>query len=602
MNIFLKSLAMMNRNEKRSGVLLLGITVLKGVSDTIGVASILPFLSILGQPELVQTNPYASMIYNALGFTSVDNFLFALGLLVVIVTVFTATLNAVTIYASNRWIEMREHYLSRRLLQTYLRQPYAYYLGRNTSDMATSILSMARNVVVGVYRPFVNLVNASITLILIAILLLWANPLITISAVATIGLCYLILFLALKGLIKRKGKTIIGTSKAKFRRVNETLTGIKQVKLSGYENYALARYSEPSQELAETRAISSTLNQVPKFALEAFAFGGIVMMTLYLFKQSGGAESGTIATSLPLLGLYAFAGYRLLPVMQMIYGAFLTLRLNTPAVDVVYEDIKGSGQLPRIPSSTAMPMSFANSVKLQSVCYRYPDTEKAGLENINLEIPKGISLGIVGTTGAGKTTLVDVLLGLLEVNGGGILVDDVELGENNMRSWQSSFGYVPQDIFLYDASIAENIAMGIPKSQISMERLEDAAKVAKLHTFIANDLTEGFETFIGERGVRLSGGQRQRLGIARALYRDPQIIVFDEATSALDNTTERELIAQIAQMSGERTIIMIAHRLTTIEKCDQIIVLDKGQIVGKGTYAELLESNDTFKKMNMIED
>jgi len=587
----------MNRNEKRSGILLLGLTILKGISDTVGVASILPFLSVLGQPDLVKTNPYGAMVYDVLGFTSVDDFLFALGLLVISVLVFSAVLNALTVYASNRWIEMREHYLSRRLLQTYLRQPYEYYLTRNTSDMATSILSMARNVVTGVYRPFVQLVNAGITLVLIASLLLWADPVITITAVIAIGVSYLALYFSLRGLIRRKGTIIIETSKAKFRRVNETLTGIKQVKLSGYENYALERYSDPSQRLAESRAISSTLNQIPKFALEAFAFGGIVMMTLYLFKQSGGAESGTIAKSLPLLGLYAFAGYRLLPVMQTIYGSVITLRLNTPAVDVVYEDIKGSQDLSAIPRASATPMPLTNSISFESVRYNYPETDTAGLSNIDLEIVKGVSLGIVGTTGAGKTTLVDVLLGLLDINGGMILVDGNKLDKGNIRSWQASFGYVPQDIFLYDASVAENIAMGIPKSQISVERLRNAAKSAKLYDFITNDLSEGFETLIGERGVRLSGGQRQRLGIARALYNDPQIIVFDEATSALDNTTERELIAEISEMSGERTIIMIAHRLTTIENCDQIIVLDKGEIVGKGTYAELFADNPTFRKM-----
>lgn len=597
MNFFQKSFALLNPRDKRSGLLLLGLTVLKGFSDTIGVASILPFLSVLGQPELVKTNPYASLIYDTLGFASVDDFLFALGILVIVVLIFSAILNAITVYASNRWIEMREYYLSRRLLQTYLRQPYAYYLTRNTSDMTTSILSMARNVVTGVYRPFVDLINSGITLVMISVLLLWANPIITISAVVVVGMGYLLLYFSLKNLINKKGTIIVESSKAKFRRVNETLTGIKQVKLAGYENYALERYSDPSHELAAARSISSTLNQIPRFGLEAFAFGGIILMTLYLFKQSGGAENGNIADSLPLLGLYAFAGYRILPVMQAIYKSANTLRLNAPAVADVYEGIKDSDRLLQIPDSMTKPMSFTNSITFESAGFSYPGTSTAGLKKINLEIPKGVSLGIVGTTGAGKTTLVDVLLGLLTITQGRILVDGSELSANNVRSWQATFGYVPQDIFLYDATVAENIAIGIPKSQISMERLKDATKAAKLYDFISNDLSDGFETLIGERGVRLSGGQRQRLGIARALYNNPQIIVFDEATSALDNTTERELIAEIAEMSGERTIIMIAHRLTTIEKCDQILVLDKGEIIGKGTYSELTANNSTFRKM-----
>lgn len=587
----------MSRSEKKSGLLLLGITILKGLSDTVGVASVIPFLSVLGQPDIVKTNPYATKIYDILGFTSIDNFLFALGLLVICVLVFNALLNGITVYATNRWIEMRQHHLSRRLLETYLRRPYTYFLTRNTSDMSTSILSLSRSVVTGAYKPFVNLVNSLITLVLITSLLIWSNPNITLIVISTVIVSYTTLYISLRGIIRGKGQFIVKTNRLKFRRVSEILTGIKQVKLSGYENYALDRYSEPSQGLAEARSITATLNQIPRFGLEAIAFGGIVILTLFLFKQSGGVENGGISKSLPLLGLYAFAGFRLLPIMQTIYGSVIALRLNAPAVTRVFNDIKDSNSLPKISRSTVNPMHLSDSIVFKSVRYSYPGSSTAGLKNIDLKIPKGISLGIVGTTGAGKTTLVDVLLGLLNIDSGMISIDGTNLNQKNIRSWQSIVGYVPQEIFLYDASISENIAMGIPKSQISIEQINYAAKASKLYDFINKNLPEKFDTVIGERGVRLSGGQRQRLGIARALYKNPQIIVFDEATSALDNTTERELISEISQMSGERTIIMIAHRLTTIENCDQIVILDNGEIAAKGTYAELLQNSQVFKKM-----
>jgi len=593
MNVFQKSLLLMNGREKRSGVFLLALTVLKGISDTVGVASILPFLSVLGQPDLIETNPYASMIYVNLGFKSEDDFLFALGLLVIFILVFSSILKVVTVYATNRWVEMREYYLSRRLFQTYLRQPYAYYLTGNTSDMATSILSVTRGVVVGVYRPAVNLFNSIISLVLIVALLLWANPLITITSVLAIGAGYIVLYFSVRGFIKRKGRVVINTNKSRFRQVNETLTGIKQIKLSSNENFALKNYSRSSEKLAQARAITSTVSQIPRFGLEAIAFGGIVVLTLFLFKKN----NGSIENSLPLLGLYAFAGYRLLPVLQMIYTSVISLRMNTPAVDTVLEDIKHEVELATLPRSVIDPMPLNTSIRLESVSYHYPGSDTAGLENINLEILKGESIGIAGTTGAGKTTLVDVLLGLLEITNGRILVDGNSLNTSNVRNWQATFGYVPQDIFLSDASVAENIAMGIEKSEISTKDLERAAKASRLYDFIINELPEGFDTPVGERGVRLSGGQRQRLGIARALYNDPQIIVFDEATSALDNTTERELISEITQMTGDRTIIMIAHRLSTIENCDHIVVLDKGEIVGKGKYAELFADNPTFRKM-----
>lgn len=598
MNVYQKSLSLMNRNEKRSGILLLLLTALKGFSDTVGVASILPFLSVLAQPELVETNPYASLMYEAFGFTSVENFLFALGLLIIFILVVGAVIKIVTVYATNRWVEMREHYLSRRLLHTYVRQPYAYFLTRNTSDMSTAILSMARSVVSGMYRPVLNLFNSVVTLILMIVLLVWTNPFITISSVIVIGTCYLVLYLSLRKFIKQKGVIIVDANQDKFRRVNETLTGIKQVKLSSHENFALGLYSHSSQKLAQARAISTTLSQIPRFGLEVIAFGGIVLLTLILFKQNEGA----IEKSLPLIGLYAFAGYRLLPVLQLIYSSIILLRLNAPTVATIYEDARYLNKLPPLPTSTIQPMLMNSSVKFESVSYRYPGVNLSGLRSINLEIRKGTSIGIVGTTGAGKTTLVDVLLGLLEITEGRILVDEKPLNADNIRNWRAGFGYVPQDIFLSDASIAENIAMGIEKSHISTKKIEYAAKASRLYDFITKELPEGFDTLVGERGVRLSGGQRQRLGIARALYNNPQIIVFDEATSALDNTTERELISEISQMSGERTIIMIAHRLTTIENCDQIIVLNKGEVIGRGTYAELSDNNPVFRKMASREE
>lgn len=583
----------MNRREKRTGVLLLALTILKGIADTVGVASILPFLSILGQPELVEANPYASRIYQALDFTSVDSFLLALGLLVIFILVVSAILKVTTVYATNRWIEMCEFRLSRGLLRTYLRQPYTYFLTRNTSKMATLILSEARNVVVGIYRPVIDLFSAAITLILIVSLLLWANPFMTVTSVLAIGTSYLVLYVCLRGFIKRRGETIIAANQSRFRTVTETFAGVKQVKLSSLENFALESYSKPSKDLAQARAISSTLSQIPRFGLEVIAFGGIVVLTLVLFRQTG----GSIEKSLPLLGLYALAGYRLLPILQSVYTSVIKLRLSIPSIDSVYQDISDTVGLSDLPRSVIEPMPFSKSITFKSVHYIYPETVETGLRLIDFEIRKGHSLGIVGTTGAGKTTLVDVLLGLLEVSKGSIFIDDTKLDASNIRNWQASVGYVPQEIFLSDASVAENIAIGIHKSEISPEKLERAASAARLYNFITNDLPNGFDTLVGERGVRLSGGQRQRLGIARALYNEPEIIVFDEATSALDNTTERELISEISQMSGERTIIMIAHRLSTIKNCDHIVLLDKGTIIGQGTYNELFESNSNFRTM-----
>jgi ABC-type multidrug transport system fused ATPase/permease subunit len=593
MNVFQKSLKLMNRREKQTGIFLLCLTVLKGAADTAGIASILPFLSVLGQPELVESNAYLARIYQALGFTSVNNFLFALGLLVIVVLILSAIVKVTTIYATNRWIQMRGFSLSCRLLESYLRQSYSYFLTRNTSVMSTLILSEAPNIVNGIYKPILELFNAAVTSIMIVALLLWVDPMVTIISVLAVGTSYSLLYMSLRGFIKLQGEILLAANQSQFRRVNETFAGIKQVKLSSLENFALGHFSKDAKDFAQAAAISGTLQQIPRFGLEVVAFGGLIVLTLVLFKQS----DGTIGNSLPLLGLYAISGYRLLPVFQSIYKSVLALKVKLPSLNKVYDDFSDTEGLRNLPRSAIEPMLFEKSVKFNSVDYAYPGTTATGLQNINLEIHKGKSLGIVGTTGAGKTTLVDVLLGLLEVSKGSILIDDTRLDASTVRNWRASIGYVPQDIFLSDASVAENIAIGIQEAQVSPEKLERAARAAKLYDFIINDLPNGFQTQVGERGVRLSGGQRQRLGIARALYSEPQIIIFDEATSALDTTTERELISEIAQLRGEQTIIMIAHRLSTIRNCDQIIILDKGAIEGEGTYEELIETNPNFKAM-----
>ncbi len=593
MNVVRKSLKLMNRREKRTGVLLLGLTVLKGISETAGVASILPFLSIVGQPELIESNAYVSRIYQAFGFTSVNKFLFALGIVVVFVLAVSTILKVTTVYATNRWIQMRGFSLARKIMESYLKQSYSYFLTRNTSRMASLILAEAQTIATGIYRPIFETFNAAITFALISSLLLWANPLITITSILAIGTSYLLLYIFLRGFIKHKGEVIIASNQSRYRRVNETFIGIKQVKLSGLESFSLALFSKPAKDAAQAKAISATLSLVPKFGLEVVAFGGIVVLTLVLFKQS----DGSIEESLPLLVLYALAGYRLLPVFQTTYRSVLTLRVSIPSLDRVLEDLNDAAGLADLPRSKIDPIPLKNSIRLNSVCYAYPETAATGLQKIDLEIRKGESVGIAGTTGAGKTTLVDVLLGLLEIKDGSIFIDETRLDSSNVRNWQASIGYVPQEIFLSDASVAENIAMGIQESQISAEKLERAARAARLYDFVTNDLPNGFQTNVGQQGVRLSGGQRQRLGIARALYNDPQVIVFDEATSALDNTTERELISEISQMSRERTIIMIAHRLSTIKDCDHIVILDRGTIIGKGTYEELVERNSKFREM-----
>lgn len=594
---FQKALRMLTPREKKTGLWVLGLIILKGIGDVISVATVMPFLSLLGTPELVNTNPIANYFYTNLGFESIDGFIFAVGIAIVLVLVAISVLRSLTAYALNRWIFMREYMLSRRILSNYICQPYEFFLDRHTDELKTYILNESRRVVVEAYKPAAEIINALMTFVMVVMFLIWAEPVTTLVSVLAFGVCYGALYFSLRSMLKRMGNEVLLTNKARFRATGEALGGIKQIKLLGRERNYISAFSTPAKRQAQVRAINATLRQVPKFGLEAIAFGGIIILTLFLVRSNGGVESGAIASSLPTLGLYAFAGYRLLPTMQVMYASFATLKYGAAAVEAIYEDLNNTEKTKALPKKTASPLHHSDHIAFRNINYLYPGTTDGGLKDISFEIKKGMTIGVVGTTGAGKTTLVDVFLGLLPATGGDIVVDGDVLTEARMPNWQASIGYVPQDIFLVDASISENIALGIPKNDIDDNAVRKAAISAQIHDFIEAEMPEGFDTHVGERGVRISGGQRQRIGIARALYHNPEIIVFDEATSALDNTTERELMKEINALSEDKTIIMIAHRLSTVEECDFILVLDKGHLVGMANYEELLAENTYFQSL-----
>lgn len=594
---FQKALRMLTPRERKAGLLILGLIILKAIGDTASVATVMPFLSLLGNPELVNTNPVANHFYTILGFQSVDSFIFMTGIVIVCVIVAISILRSITAYALNRWIFMREYSLSYRLLSIYMRQPYEFFLNRHTGELNTYILNESHRVVIDAFRPAAEIINGLITFVMIVAFLLWASPITTIISILVFAGSYYLLYFSLRIAIRRMGEEALGTNKARFRIAGEALSGIKQIKLLGRELNYISAFSVPAVRQAKIRAINATLRQVPKFGLETLAFGGIIILTLVLVANNGGVESGALENSLPLLGVYAFAGYRLLPIMQAIYASLATLKFGGAAVDAVYDDLIGNNAPTKLPKNKVSPLVLTKSISFKDINYLYPGSKEDSLKDITFEVACGMRIGIVGTTGSGKTTLVDVFLGLLPATSGDIIVDKTLLSNDRIRQWQASIGYVPQDIFLVDASIRENIALGIPKDEIDDEAVRKAATHAQMLDFIETQMSDGFETHVGERGVRLSGGQRQRIGIARALYHNPEVIVFDEATSALDNATERELMREINTLSGDKTIIMIAHRLSTVKDCDFILVLHKGRLVGKGSYEELLAENSYFKEL-----
>ena len=376
----------------------------------------------------------------------------------------------------------------------------------------------------------------------------------------------------------RKYLSKIGQKRAKansqrFKITSETIGGIKDLKVLGREQVYLNSFTKPSYEFSHHNSTNQTLSEVPQFMVEVIAFGALLAMAMYAFASDG----ANIGTLLPILGLYAIGALKIKPAINGVYSSMTKMKFGAPALDSVIEDLKELDVRVEIKNDYKR-LKLQDELKLQNLNFIYPNTTSSALKNINISIQANTTVGIIGTTGAGKSTLVDIILGLLSPTSGSVMVDGEELTNTNIRQWQNSIGYVPQSIFLVDDTIASNIAFGIEKDDIDIEQVEKVAKMAQVHEFVSK-LDKGYYTIIGERGVRLSGGQRQRLGIARALYHNPELLILDEATSALDNKTEVEVMKAIDNMSGSKTIIMIAHRLSTVERCNKIIKLESGEIV-----------------------
>ncbi len=570
------------------------------ILETASVASIMPFLAVLGNPQMLENNAVLKVIYThtqGLGVSTPDDFLIVLGVGVFVLIVVSAAYRIFTQYVMNRFIEMRRHSISARILETYLRQPYEFFLDRNSGEMSKTILSEVDQVIANVFRPAYNMMGFSLVVVCLTVLMIVVDPLLAFLAAGLIGGLYVLIFAGIKRRLLHLGEALVSSNKERFMAAGEALGGIKDIKLLGREDSYLCRFKGYSKQFSSIIASQITLNQVPKYAIEALAFGGIIVIILVLMVTEGGISSAALGQILPIVGLYAFAAYRLQPAIQAMFQGFASLRYGQKAVDNLYADMHPDNSPKPFPEQAPKALKAKRLIALKHLSYTYPKATKPTLIDLNLEIPVGSSVGLVGSTGAGKTTVVDVILGLLRPTKGAITVDGNPVTDEQLRAWQQSLGYVPQDIFLTDTSVAENIALGMPKIQIDQEQVERCARMAQVHEFITNELPNQYETLVGERGVRLSGGQRQRIGIARALYHNPEVLVFDEATSALDTVTERAVMEAIDALAHQKTIILIAHRLSTVKNCDQIVMLEKGQIKAKGKFDELAQVDQQFREM-----
>lgn len=562
------------------------------IFEVIGIASVLPFMQIASKPEKIAENQVLSKVYQVLGFETSQDMLIASGVLVLVLITVSNLFKAFTSWLQQKFAWDVAHQLGTRLLRVYLGKPYGYFLTHNTSELLTNLIVEAGKITTGILIPLGELIAQIVVSTLIFGLLLYVNPFIALVTLAVLGTAYGLVYFARKRYLTRLGKERVSANQYRFRSLKETLAGIKTFRVYGVQDFFYRRFEKVSEHHSTIQPRVYLVSALPRHVIEIFAFGGVVLVLLFLILNGQNLQD-----VLPLLTLYVLAGYRLLPALQKIFSSAIKIRHTLPAVDILRADLQETAELQgELPIEHPIA-NFAQAMVMDNIGFYYDNTTEPVIAELTVSIPKGKTVAFVGSTGSGKTTLVDLIVGLLHPQEGNIRIDEKILDIDNARSWQQQIAYVPQEVFLFDDTVTRNIAIGLNDDEVDQARLEKAASIANVHDFISTELTDGYETVIGERGVRLSGGQRQRLGLARALYRHPNVLILDEATSALDSITEHAVIDALRESTKDLTIIVIAHRLSTVRHADCIYLLEHGRLVAEGSYEELFKQSDMFREM-----
>jgi ATP-binding cassette, subfamily B, bacterial PglK len=588
-----KLFQLFDKSERVRFALLVGTMLIAAAFEVAGVATILPFMSLVADPALVTKPSLIADLYANSGFDSPRRFLLVVGSVVLITITLSNASAALTTWMMQRYVARAHYRLSATLLRRYVCAPYAFFLTRNSSELAKNLLEETNSVMHGVLLPLLqSLAKATVT-VAILLLLLFVDPVLAAAIALVFGGAYSIIYIAVRRRQRHLAKVRMEANGNRYKAAAEALVGIKDIKVLGREEELQRRFTEPNWRYVSAVASQGLIGQLPRYGLETVAFGSMLLIVLVLL-----ATQRELTEVIPMISLYALAGYRLMPALQQVYNGVSQVRFYRPALDRLANDLTAT-EMETADAGQEPPRSRSGKgaqIELLNVTFSYVGAAAPAVADLSLTIPRCSSVAFVGETGSGKSTIADLVLGLHLPTSGSILVDGVPLPHTRRSAWGSTIGYVPQQIFLSDDSVRRNIALGLPDSGIDDLTVERAARAAHIHDFIL-DLPQGYDTVIGERGIRLSGGQRQRIGIARALYADPDVLILDEATSALDGATEDIVMDAIRRLSGERTLIIIAHRLATVRDCDQVHVIQRGSITASGTYAELIASSEQFRRM-----
>lgn len=594
MNYFHKFLYVF-AGHHRQLILLVGVFLLTSILEAFGIGLIGPFLSLAGDPQaVIQGNGVFAWAYQALGFKSIGSLVVWFGAFIIFIFLIKGAVYFLSKRYSYKVLFDQRAAVQKRLFNTYLLAPYDFHLSRNTADYINKITNETQRFGFMVSLPMVESVSHIIVVLTLLVLMARTNILLLFVSLASLLPAFFVFSFLLKR-VKEWGRLSTLAREETIKAVNHGLGGIKETRVFGCEEYFRKGLEEHVHQEARMEILFQSAQFVPRTMIETLlviAIVGFVCVSQLLLGQD-------FQAAISSMGVFAVASLRLIPAASNLADCVGKLRNSSHTLDIMYLDLKEidnnefSKQENRLlptgsthDSKAAPRLKYSDKLTITNVSYQYPGASKPSLTDISMEVKRGESIGLIGQSGAGKTTLVDVILSLLIPQGGDIAVDGQSI-YGNLSNWRNLVGYIPQSIFLTDETIEKNIAFGVPRSEIDQGRLWYAIKTAQLEELI-QDLPNGVDTAVGERGIRLSGGQRQRIGIARALYHQREILVLDEATSALDNETEQLISNSIRALAGSKTFIIIAHRLSTVEHCDRIYVLDKGTVARSGTYADVV--------------
>ncbi len=588
LNLLLRLWHHLRRRRKLQFGLVSVLMLVSAFAEIVSLGAVLPFLGILISPGRIFNHPLAAEVVQALGITSADQLVFPVTIAFVSVALIAGAIRMLLLWVSTRLAYASGTDLSIDVYQRTLYQPYSVHIARNSSEVISGVISKVGQTV-SLLTFFQTLVGSSVSLVAIIGTLIAIDPIVALVAATGFGFSYGLVTWLMRFRLKHNGQRVAREQTQMIKALQEGLGGIRDVLLDGTQSVYCNIYRRADYSLKRALANNQFIAGSPRFAMEALG------ITLIATLAYGLSKAGGIATALPTLGALALGTQRLLPALNQIYSSWSGIVGShaslADAIELLDQPLSAEAL-----RSDILALDFQGSIQFKDVRFRYNSDGPWVLDNFNLSIPKGSRVGFVGSTGSGKSTTLDLLMGLLRPTEGEFLVDGESIDEKSTRAWQKTIAHVPQSIFLADSTIAENIAFGVPLEAIDQERVKQAAQRAQIADFVETQ-AEGYNAFVGERGIRLSGGQRQRIGIARALYKQASVLVFDEATSALDNATEQSVMRSIEGLGHDLTILIIAHRLTTVQHCNVIVELEHGRVVAQGTYEQLRESSPSFREM-----